>query len=68
MMMYIQSVKAGCTTSCITTLIEAGARVNEADRQGRTPLHEAAERGRNDVITLLRTYRADIEAMEMVCI
>lgn len=61
-------MKAGCTTSCITTLIEAGGRVNEADRQGRTPLHEAAERGRNDVITLLRTHRADIEAMEMVCI
>ena len=54
------------STECITKLIEAGARVNEADRQGRTPLHEAAERGRGDVIALLQPHGADVDALDMV--
>ena len=51
---------------CISKLIDAGARVNEADRQGRTPLHEAAERGRSDVVAILQTHGANVEDMEMV--
>ena len=54
------------STACISKLIGAGARVNEADRQGRTPLHEAAERGRSDVVAILQTHGANVEAVEMV--
>ena len=61
-----QCIQAGTSTVCISKLIDAGARVNEADRQGRTPLHEAAERGRSDVVAILQTHGANVEDMEMV--
>ena len=59
-------MQAAGSIAIINTLIEAGARVNEADRQGHTPLHLAAERGRGDVIKLLLAHGADTEAVEKV--
>ena len=64
--LFFQCIQAGTSTTCISKLIKAGAGVNEADRQGRTPLHEAAERGRSDVVALLQTHGANVEAVEMV--
>ena len=61
-----QCIQANCPTSCLNTLIETGARVNEADRQGRTPLHVAAERGRTEAAALLQEHGADMEAVEKV--
>lgn len=52
--------------SCLNALIEAGARINEADRQGCTPLHVAAERGHSDAAALLQQHGADTEAVEKV--
>ena len=61
-----QCIQANSSSTCLNTLIEAGAKVNEADRQGHTPLHVAAERGHCDVIALLQDHGANIEAMEKV--
>ena len=63
---HSQCIQADCPVSYLNTLIVAGARINEADRQGQTPLHSAAERGNDDVTTLLLDNGADLEAVEKV--
>lgn len=64
--MLWQCIQADCPTSCLSTLIEAGAKVDEADRQGLTPLHAAAERGHSGAAALLQQHGADIESLEKV--
>ena len=61
-----QCIQADCPTSCLSVLIEAGARVDEADRQGLTPLHVAAERGHSGAAALLQQHGAHTEALEKV--
>lgn len=61
-----QCIQANCPTSCLSVLIEAGARVDEADRQGLTPLHVAAERGHSEAAALLQQHGAPTEALEKV--
>jgi len=45
--------------------LDAGIDPNAADDQGRTALHGAAHKGRNDVIQLLVDHGANLEAHDM---
>lgn len=44
---------------CVSRLLDAGARVNITDKNGKTPLHVASAQGRNAVVDLL-TSRSDV--------
>jgi ankyrin repeat protein len=48
----------------VTTLLAAGAGVNERDGGGQTALHGAASRGWNDLIRKLVANRADVMAKD----
>jgi len=48
----------------VDILIGAGARVNERDDEGQTPLYWAVERGREDVVRTLLEKGADINAVD----
>ena len=44
-------------------IIDGKADVNVVNRQGWTPLHEAAKHGHRDIITLLVTKTANVNAI-----
>jgi ankyrin repeat protein len=44
----------------LTVLLEAGAEVDAANRQGETPLHWAADHGRRDCLEMLLERGADV--------
>ncbi|KAF8247085.1 ankyrin, partial [Wilcoxina mikolae CBS 423.85] len=48
----------------VDILIEAGARVDERDDEGQTPLYWAVERGREDAVRMLIEKGGDINAMD----
>jgi len=48
----------------IRTLLKYGADVDSRDKEGRTVLHLAAGRGREDIVTLLLKHGADINAKD----
>ena len=52
------------TLATIRLLLELGADVNTADRDGRTALHGAAHKGRNDVVRVLVDHGADLAARD----
>jgi palmitoyltransferase len=49
---------AGGHASCIELLLKAGASPSVTDKQGRLPLHWAAERGRAQAAAVLVTAMA----------
>merc|ERR1712100_21540 len=46
-------------TEIAKLLLENGAKVNQADTEGRTPLNEAAEQGHTEITNLLLKKGAD---------
>ena len=52
------------TLATVRLLLELGADVNAADRDGRTALHGAAHKGRNDVVRMLVDHGADLAARD----
>ena len=52
------------TLATVRLLLELGADVNAADRDGRTALHGAAHKGRNDVVRVLVDHGADLAARD----
>ncbi len=48
----------------VRLLLELGADVNAADGDGRTALHGAAHKGRNDVVRVLVDHGADLAARD----
>ena len=44
-------------------IVEGGADVNVVDRNGWTPLHEAAKYGHNAIVNLLVTKTANVNAI-----
>ncbi|XP_062381980.1 ankyrin repeat domain-containing protein 61-like isoform X2 [Sardina pilchardus] len=49
--------------SCITALLEGGAKLDAMNLAGRTPLHEACSAGREVVVDVLLHYGADINKL-----
>ncbi|MDR2170042.1 MAG: ankyrin repeat domain-containing protein, partial [Planctomycetaceae bacterium] len=49
----------------VRNLIRAGADVNVKDNNGATPLHDAAERGRPEMLTILLEAGADVNAKDI---
>ena len=52
------------TLATVRLLLELGADVNAADGDGRTALHGAAHKGRNDVVRTLVDHGADLAARD----
>lgn len=50
---------------CLSLLIENGAKVNSRDRQGYTPLHQAANFGSVECVTILLKNGADVNAKSL---
>jgi ankyrin repeat protein len=51
----------------MSTLLNAGARIDEKDMQGRTPLHEAARSGNEGAVLRLIEAGASIDAKDNAC-
>ncbi|KAL5509622.1 hypothetical protein EMCRGX_G005022 [Ephydatia muelleri] len=49
----------------VETLLEAGANINQADKDGRTSLDLAVERGHNETVQLLKTYQAKFLQLQL---
>ncbi len=47
--------------ACVKLLVAAGGKINEADLQGLTPLHAAAQHGWDDTVKLLVADGADLQ-------
>ena len=52
------------TLATVRLLLALGADVDAADRDGRTALHGAAHKGRNDVVRMLVDHGADLAARD----
>ena len=52
------------TLDTVRLLLDLGAGVNAADDDGRTALHGAAHKGRNDVVRVLVEHGADLAARD----
>lgn len=51
----------------MSTLLNSGARIDERDTQGRTPLHEAARSGNEGAVLRLIEAGASIDAKDNAC-
>lgn len=49
--------------SCITVLLEGGAKPDAVNHEGRTPLHEACGAGRKAVVEIFLRYGADVNKL-----
>lgn len=49
--------------SCITVLLEGGAKPDSVNHEGRTPLHEACRAARKEVVDILLRYGADVNKL-----
>jgi ankyrin repeat protein/catechol 2,3-dioxygenase-like lactoylglutathione lyase family enzyme len=59
-MLYRATPQEGDQIAAINLLLDKGADVNEADPQGNTALHYAAQRGEDDVVRLLVSHGAKL--------
>jgi len=50
--------------AAVALLLDAGAGINALDLARRTPLHQAAEAGRDGVVKLLLERKADATALD----
>jgi uncharacterized protein len=60
----LHAALAGPAPEIARSLIQAGADVNAVQQDGVTPLHEAAHRGRGDLVQLLLDHGADAAARD----
>jgi ankyrin repeat protein len=51
-MEFIEAIKSG-NRAAVAEMIEAGAEINQQDKQGWTPLNWAAGSGRLEIVDLL---------------
>ena len=56
-----RAARRGFLTDKVKQLLDHGAKINQKDKDSKTPIHYAAEKGRTDLVKLLLDHRPNID-------